>query len=388
MKPIKKNKKHNEEIYIDEFLNDKQDIRKEFNSRKKSRIKLRELVHEASTKDILNTKILNKATNRKIKVASALTYNQSTQVYQLAKALLKKNKTIKHGTFPEFKKPADVVINKLREKYIDLYEKGDENYEAYSAYLHLIEEADKKFGSDIESNKKKSIGIFNFKSENELQNLLGDGQILNINTKLIKKGDPIEVYIWNHTTKRSTVKKEKQKTDEIQLEAITNDGYCTRTIYPNKKLVHMDYFRISPEAPKGTGSNMFFNQVNNFKKMNIKKLETNAAGIGKLESYSGNKKWSPFPFNGYYTWARLGYNLDDKMFNKLIEKSKDSDIKSVKSLSELMTFEKGREYWKNYGFSFHGVFDLSKDSDSMFILKKYINNKNKEKINLKDLIKK
>jgi hypothetical protein len=37
-----------------------------------------------------------------------------------------------------------------------------------------------------------------------------------------------------------------------------------------------------------------------------------------------------------------------------------------------MSFQKGRDFWKENGFSFRGEFDLDDNSESMMILKKYM----------------
>jgi hypothetical protein len=37
-----------------------------------------------------------------------------------------------------------------------------------------------------------------------------------------------------------------------------------------------------------------------------------------------------------------------------------------------MSFQKGRDYWKKNGFKFYGKFDLDDNSESMMILKKYM----------------
>ena len=38
--------------------------------------------------------------------------------------------------------------------------------------------------------------------------------------------------------------------------------------------------------------------------------------------------------------------------------------------------KEGRDFWKEHGFTFTGVFDLNENSDSMKILKAYVSRKN------------
>ena len=358
MKKVKKSKY--DEIPIDEFKNDKSNFRKEFLKRKKKlkEIKLIDLFEE-KYKDILNRRILNKDTNRKIKVSSALAYDKYSYVYRLAKAMVDKNKKM-----PEDE--ASAIIKGFKDKFAK-HNITDQEYN----YLYTIESENKDMGADVENNKKNAMKILKFNSEEELKNLFGDGEILNIKCEFKKKG---QINRWPEhrydNRKRKWVivgySKSEQEHNEIIVKTILKGGFCRRTIFPNKKVVEMNYFRVSPDSPKGTGSTMFQNQINNFKKMKMKKVETfAAAGEG---------------YNGYYTWARLGYDFTtDKYkekFKKRIQTSTSKDIKSVKSLSELMSFEEGRQFWKENGFEFSGHFLLADNSDSMFILKKYMENKN------------
>jgi hypothetical protein len=52
---------------------------------------------------------------------------------------------------------------------------------------------------------------------------------------------------------------------------------------------------------KGFGTKVFSNQVKEFKAAGFKKL------INQAEGNINDKE-----YNGYYTWARLGYNFRDK----------------------------------------------------------------------------
>lgn len=166
----------------------------------------------------------------------------------------------------------------------------------------------------------------------------------------------------------SSVSKDKGK---ITATVLTEDGYLQRTFDPKNKTVSMDEFYLSPLVPKGQGkgSQMFANQVNEFKKLGYEKLETDAGDARGM--------------NGFYTWARMGYNIpkSDKMgyemFKSTLKRSNDPEIKKAKSLHELMSTEKGRDFWKKEGSFFHGEFDLRDDSNSMRMLEQYINRKAK-----------
>jgi 8-oxo-dGTP pyrophosphatase MutT (NUDIX family) len=116
----------------------------------------------------------------------------------------------------------------------------------------------------------------------------------------------------------------------------------------------------------GFGFDIFKNQVDSYIKNGYKKILTNA-----IKSDNSN---------GYYTWARLGYELEDDekpKFNKLVLSTEE--FKSIKTLGELMSTDKGRKFWRDFGFGFMGTFDLSKNSENMKTLNKYIDGKSKNK---------
>ena len=91
-------------------------------------------------------------------------------------------------------------------------------------------------------------------------------------------------------------------------------------------------------------------------------------------------------FNGYYTWARLGYVNENEnyVFDAFDyvgedEYSKLTDhIKKSRSLSELFMSEEGKKFWKENGRSFNGVFNLQDGSKSMEILNNYMEEKENE----------
>jgi hypothetical protein len=200
----------------------------------------------------------------------------------------------------------------------------------------------KKFiNSDFEKGIKDISNLLGLKSEKEIKDFFGDGNVLGI------------------------------EVEDNNIQVLTEDAYIDRWFDKKTKTVEMNEFILNPDLDKskGTGSNIFFNQVNSFKKLGFEKLKTHAA---KSNLY-----------NGYYTWARLGYDFEDiksydgskRQFIDLIAGSNDKEIKDVKSLPELMSFKKGRDFWIKNGKEFHGEFDLSNNSQSMFILNTYIKEK-------------
>jgi SPP1 gp7 family putative phage head morphogenesis protein len=155
------------------------------------------------------------------------------------------------------------------------------------------------------------------------------------------------------------------------IEYITNRGYFIREFLEEQKMVTMDSFIVSPHigTNMGTGTMLFTNQVRQFSK-DYKTL------LVLAEKSTGT--------NGYYTWARLGYEFEKtksveylRKLNDLIAVKHPINVKAVKSLQELMTTPAGREFWKTEGFEFTGTFDLTENSLSRKLLNRYIQERGK-----------
>jgi len=148
-----------------------------------------------------------------------------------------------------------------------------------------------------------------------------------------------------------------------------NVEYMSRFYDPKNKIVTNNSFSLKKSSQaKGLGTNIFNSQVDKYREKGYKTIKTRAAKSDE----PGEE------YNGYYTWARLGYDMGKNNvteFSNLISESKNEKIKSVESVSELMSFSEGREFWKENGFEFDGEFDLSKDSKSSFMLDKYMEEK-------------
>lgn len=214
----------------------------------------------------------------------------------------------------------------------------DKKQKEYSRYLWRTKEfTDKGEPIDKEAEIKNACELLGLKDEKEIKEFFGDGDVLGITVE-----------------------------DEF-ITIMTEDCYCQRGFDKENGVVEMLEFILNPDLEKGLGkgTEIFSNQINSFKKLGYKKVITDAA---KSDIY-----------NGYYTWARLGYNFKDgnekESFIDIIEGSGDKDIKNIESLSELMTTPKGREFWKENGFRFKAEFDLSESSQSMFILNEYMKEK-------------
>ena len=152
-----------------------------------------------------------------------------------------------------------------------------------------------------------------------------------------------------------------------------------RTFYPITKIAHNDYFRIQDNSKyKGKGAQIFANQVAALTNENYKFIETQAArGSGNV-------------FNGYYTWARLGYEPSPSKVEKVIIKYNlltafNTEAPKVKTWGELLGTKTGQKWWKENGDTFEGTFDLTPNSYSQTTLKNYIEGKGKPQQTAKEI---
>ncbi len=160
------------------------------------------------------------------------------------------------------------------------------------------------------------------------------------------------------------------------VEAEADDWHATRILErtPKGLVVHNDIFVIKKASQgSGLGTKLFAEQVEAYQKAGVTKIVATLSGD---DHHDENGKL--FRMNGYYTWARLGYNakipirLQKKLTKELGPKAK------VGTLHELMKNKKGREAWKKHGETIEGEFDLSKKSKAVKVLKRYMAEKAKE----------
>ena len=162
------------------------------------------------------------------------------------------------------------------------------------------------------------------------------------------------------------------KTPIISVRAFNDKITMTRTMNESTKVIDNKYFKIKskedengkpiPNSASYSGNEVFKIQVEAAIKNGYKRMITHAAGS------KGDKE-----YNGYYTWARLGYEpkKTDKYVNKIIEKYNKTYKQNATSLGEVMSTQTGREYWRENGIDFEGTFDLKPNSYSVKTLRNY-----------------
>lgn len=115
---------------------------------------------------------------------------------------------------------------------------------------------------------------------------------------------------------------------------------------------------VLEQQGKGISAFALRQQVRTAKMLGFKEFE--AFAIGDINDPN---------HNGYYTWARLGFNaaIPTKLRNKLPE-----NLKNAQELADLMETEQGRQWWYEYGSDIAVRFDLSDNSKSLKILRTYL----------------
>lgn len=121
---------------------------------------------------------------------------------------------------------------------------------------------------------------------------------------------------------------------------------------------------------EGIGLALFSRQVENAIDEGFDYISTHAAG-GPGEA-----------MNGYYTWARFGYNeplssIDKR--NRPIAKKIQKEFPEAKSIRDVMATPEGRDWWKeNGGDLYDARFDLREGSWSRLILDAYMEERAKK----------
>lgn len=110
---------------------------------------------------------------------------------------------------------------------------------------------------------------------------------------------------------------------------------------------------------KGAGSRIFAQQVENAARLGVDRIVATASG--------------DMGFNGYYTWARLGY--DGPLPRDLV--ARPAGMEGARRISELMATPAGRDWWKLHGKTTNMEFDVREGSASRQILDAYMAEKAK-----------
>jgi hypothetical protein len=132
-----------------------------------------------------------------------------------------------------------------------------------------------------------------------------------------------------------------------------------------KLVLYNDSFEMKANRGSGIGTRLFAAQAEGAARQGVDRIETFAAGVGK-EHPTWSKKES---YNGFYTWARLGYNIPIK--EPVQKRAERAGFSGVKDTHDLFSRPGGAAWWKEHGEENKGVFDLRAGSTSMQVLEAY-----------------
>lgn len=156
--------------------------------------------------------------------------------------------------------------------------------------------------------------------------------------------------------------------DEIVINVDHPLYSASRTI--TKDSITNETFFIKPGAQgKGLGTKVFHEQVQAAAEAGFESIDTMAARIDTTDPNN------PGRANGYYTWARLGYDTSLKTVEKVktsIPLQEFIDKTGATRVSDLMKTEEGRALWKEHGGSTAMSFKLDPESISRKVLDGYV----------------
>jgi len=121
-----------------------------------------------------------------------------------------------------------------------------------------------------------------------------------------------------------------------------------------------DSFWVREDAPPGVGTRVFVHQV----------LAAQALGVGDILVEAAGALGSTM--NGYYTWARLGF---DGLIPVSVLRRLPPNWEDAVSVLDLIDRQGGAEWWRRNGRTFLGTFDLREPSRSLRILRGYTEEK-------------
>jgi len=121
---------------------------------------------------------------------------------------------------------------------------------------------------------------------------------------------------------------------------LLNDGFC----------IHLRAMRR-----QGLGLQMFYRQARN----------AAARGVDWIDVLAGRRRDE----NGYYTWPRYGF---DCPLSASIRRRLPVGLEHSRTLLDVMSCEKGREWWQEHGTAVGVRFDLAPGSRSRHTLAEYI----------------
>jgi hypothetical protein len=123
--------------------------------------------------------------------------------------------------------------------------------------------------------------------------------------------------------------------------------------------VYNESLRVHQDAPRGVGTRVLAHQVRGAQRIGVAYLTLDAEGR------AGS------PFNGYYTWARLGFNGPIPERARAALAAGAPELQGAADILDLLALPGGVDWWRRHGSTFAGVFDLRPGSRSLATLARY-----------------
>jgi hypothetical protein len=153
----------------------------------------------------------------------------------------------------------------------------------------------------------------------------------------------------------------------IQCTIATNLYSAVRRINFGLRVIFNDFLEVENAAQgRGLGTRLLCNQVKMARNIEFRRLDVTAQGPDGSDT-----EWQ-----GYYTWGRLGFQMDQEDHEDLMAIL--SRIGRPETcLWDLLRHTEGQDLWRRDGFTWHGSFDLQEGSQSLKWLKQYLADKQK-----------
>jgi len=144
---------------------------------------------------------------------------------------------------------------------------------------------------------------------------------------------------------------------------ISHDSYSGE-----RRMVLKDIF-LKESAPPTMGTRIFANIV----------AQAQAFGVSEISCFGAksvmNGKGETVEGNGYYTWARLGFDTSLDVIRNGCHLQIPAEFQHCEYLSEIMETENGRKWWRENGKDVTLRFSLEKGSPHLVRLTNYLKEK-------------
>jgi hypothetical protein len=143
--------------------------------------------------------------------------------------------------------------------------------------------------------------------------------------------------------------------DTINVHILTSEYELKRLIDFGDMTIDNELMKVKARG-NGLGLYLFLNQVETAKEHGFKQINLYAMG---------GSDWGFDPgWNGYYTWGRVGFLMEQNSYERFRGWVYDSHS-GMLYLHEVLDTDWGQNAWKQSGFSWDGYFDLNERSLSL-----------------------